>query len=94
MKSNDAFPAGTLSPIVGVGASAGGLVALAQLHARWCRVRTMSYHTQENRIDGLVITFSDISASKKLEAELRATQARLQTLMESSRLLGVGNGLS
>ena len=31
MKSNDAFPAGTLSPIVGVGASAGGLVALEQL---------------------------------------------------------------
>ena len=54
----------------------------------------MPYRTQENRIDGLVITFSDISASKKLEAELRATQARLQTLMVSSRLLGVGNGIS
>ena len=61
---------------------------------RWLKVRTMPYPTQENRIDGLVITFSDFSASKLLEAALRATQARLQTLMESAKLLGVGHGLS
>jgi len=41
----------------------------------------MPYRTHDNHIDGLVITFVDISASKKLEAELREAQARLQALM-------------
>jgi PAS domain-containing protein len=40
---------------------------------RWFRVRTMPYRTQDNRIDGVVITFSDISAAKQLEAGLRPT---------------------
>ena len=39
---------------------------------RWFRVRIMPYRTHENRIDGLVITFVDISQSKKLEDELIA----------------------
>ena len=43
---------------------------------RWFRVRTMPYRTQDNRIDGLVITFSDISAAKHLEAGLREQAAR------------------
>jgi two-component system CheB/CheR fusion protein len=38
---------------------------------RWYSVRIMPYRTQDDRIDGLVITFSDITAAKKLEAELR-----------------------
>ena len=38
---------------------------------RWYRVRIMPYRTLDNRIDGLVITFTDISETKKLEAELR-----------------------
>ncbi len=42
---------------------------------RWFRVRTMPYRTQDNRIDGVVITFTDISASKGLEASLRQQQA-------------------
>ncbi len=46
------------------------------LDGRWFRVRIMPYRTQTNRIDGLVITFSDITISKKLEAELRATQVQ------------------
>jgi hypothetical protein len=56
-------------------------------------VRTMPYRTQENRIDGLVITFSDISKSKKLEAELRATQARLAAQPDNSKQLGNGDGI-
>jgi len=48
---------------------------------RWFKVRIMPYRTHDNHIDGLVITFVDISASKKLEAELREAQARLQALM-------------
>ncbi|HLP02812.1 MAG TPA: chemotaxis protein CheB [Opitutaceae bacterium] len=38
---------------------------------RWYAVRIMPYRTIENRIDGVVITFSDITTSKQLEAELR-----------------------
>lgn len=67
---------------------------VSTVDGRWFKVRIMPYRTQESRIDGLVITFSDITVSKKLEAELRATQARLQTLMENSKLQGVGDGLS
>lgn len=38
---------------------------------RWFLVRTMPYRTQDNRIDGVVITFSDITRAKLLEASLR-----------------------
>ena len=43
---------------------------------RWFRVRTMPYRTQDNRIDGVVITFNDISAAKQVEAGLRDQAAR------------------
>lgn len=38
---------------------------------RWYRVRTMPYRTHENVIDGVVMTFIDITEIKLLEAELR-----------------------
>ncbi|MBA6288878.1 chemotaxis protein CheB [Colwellia sp. MB3u-4] len=38
---------------------------------RWFRVRIMPYATQENVIDGVVITFTDISEAKLLESQLR-----------------------
>jgi two-component system CheB/CheR fusion protein len=38
---------------------------------RWFRVRIMPYRTQDNRIDGVVITFTDITSSKQLETALR-----------------------
>jgi two-component system CheB/CheR fusion protein len=44
------------------------------LNGHWFRVRIMPYRTQNNVIDGVVITFMDISESKKLEAELRKSQ--------------------
>jgi two-component system CheB/CheR fusion protein len=43
---------------------------------RWFRVRTMPYRTQDNRIDGVVMTFTDISVAKHLEASLRAAEAK------------------
>jgi two-component system, chemotaxis family, CheB/CheR fusion protein len=43
-------------------------------NGRWFLVRIMPYRTQQNRIQGAVITFSDISAAKHLEAQLRKTQ--------------------
>ena len=39
--------------------------------ARWFAVRIMPYRTMDNRIDGVVITFTDITAAKNLEAKLR-----------------------
>jgi PAS domain S-box-containing protein len=38
---------------------------------RWFKVRIMPYRTLENVIDGVVLTFTDITAAKQLEAELR-----------------------
>ena len=38
---------------------------------RWYRVRIMPYRTQDNVIDGVVLTFIDITAIKQLEAKLR-----------------------
>jgi len=45
---------------------------------RWFSVRIMPYRTLDDRIDGLVITFSDISAAKILERELRDKQGVLE----------------
>ena len=38
---------------------------------RWYRVRIMPYRTQDNVIDGVVITFIDVTEIKQLEAALR-----------------------
>lgn len=45
---------------------------------RWFKVRIMPYRTQDNLIDGVVITFIDISETKKLEAELRHNYEKLE----------------
>ncbi len=47
-------------------------------NGRWCTVRIMPYRTLENKIDGLVLTFTDITAFKELEAALRQTQVGLK----------------
>jgi two-component system CheB/CheR fusion protein len=41
---------------------------------RWYQARIMPYRTTENVIDGVVLTFSDITAAKVLETELRHAQ--------------------
>jgi two-component system CheB/CheR fusion protein len=38
---------------------------------RWFKVRVMPYRTVDNRIDGVVITFTNITEHKVLEAQLR-----------------------
>ncbi|MCK9392894.1 MAG: PAS domain-containing protein [Syntrophales bacterium] len=45
---------------------------------RWFLVRIMPYRTSENRIDGVVITFIDVTVSKNLEMELRQVRAELE----------------
>jgi hypothetical protein len=53
---------------------------------RWFLVRIMPYRTLENMIDGVVITFMDISVSKRLESELRETYAGLQKQVSEQAL--------
>jgi two-component system CheB/CheR fusion protein len=48
------------------------------LDGRWFTVRIMPYRTLDDRIDGVVITFADITAAKMLEAQLREQQAVLE----------------
>jgi len=47
---------------------------IASRNGGWYIVRIMPYRTLENVIDGVVITFIDISEAKRLEAELRAAR--------------------
>ena len=47
-------------------------------NGRWFTVHIMPYRTQSNRIDGVVVTFTDITVSKALEATLRKTLSVLQ----------------
>jgi len=53
--------------------------AISTFDERWFNVRIMPYRTLDDRIDGLVMTFTDITLSKKLENELQiATKALLE----------------
>jgi hypothetical protein len=45
---------------------------------RWFSVRIMPYQTMDDRIDGVVITFADITVAKTLEAKLRGDHAALE----------------
>jgi transcriptional regulator with PAS, ATPase and Fis domain len=45
---------------------------------RWFTVRIMPYRTLDDRIDGIVITFTDITVAKTLEAKLREKHAVLE----------------
>ncbi|NTW52023.1 MAG: chemotaxis protein CheB [Chlorobiaceae bacterium] len=54
---------------------------------RWFNVRIMPYRTQENRIDGLVITFSDISAGKRLELNLLKADRRFVSAIDSAGMI-------
>ncbi len=52
--------------------------AIATDSDKWFSVRIMPYRTIDDRIDGVVITFSDITGAKKVEAELNETRAKLK----------------
>jgi two-component system CheB/CheR fusion protein len=45
---------------------------------RWYTVRIMPYRTADDRIDGVVITFADITVAKTLEATLREKNTVLE----------------
>jgi two-component system CheB/CheR fusion protein len=52
--------------------------AVSALDGRWFTVRIMPYRTLDDRIDGVVITFADITVAKTLEAKLLDKQAALE----------------
>jgi two-component system CheB/CheR fusion protein len=53
---------------------------------RWFAVRIMPYRTMEDVIGGVVITFADITAFKRLETELLEENARLKELLENKNI--------
>ena len=50
---------------------------------RWFSIKIMPYRTQENHINGLVITFNDISIAKKLEENLREIEKGFRFLIDT-----------
>jgi len=51
---------------------------------RWFSIRIMPYRTYEDKIDGLVITFFNITDLKQLEAELHETGLMYRLILNSS----------
>jgi two-component system CheB/CheR fusion protein len=51
---------------------------VSTLDGRWFLVRIMPYRTMDKMIDGVVITCNDITASRKIEEELRAKIAKFE----------------
>ena len=49
---------------------------VATRDGRWFTARILPYRTLENKVDGVAITFVDITVSKTLEAELRKCASR------------------
>ncbi|HET9961540.1 MAG TPA: CheR family methyltransferase [Nitrospiraceae bacterium] len=49
----------------------------------WFLLRVVPYRTLENVIDGAVLTFTDITAMKKLERTLTESESRLMKLLDS-----------
>jgi chemotaxis methyl-accepting protein methylase len=56
---------------------------VAATDGRWFSVRIMPYRTMEDLICGVVITFVNITAAKKLEAQLREENAQLRSRLEA-----------
>ncbi|MCK9312241.1 MAG: PAS domain-containing protein, partial [Bacteroidales bacterium] len=51
---------------------------------RWYSIRIMPYRTFDDRIDGLVITFFNITDIKQLESELHETEQMHHVILKSS----------
>jgi len=59
--------------------------AISTKDNRWFNVRIMPYRTLDDRIDGLVLTFTDITTSKRLEIELKKANEDLMEARKSIR---------
>lgn len=56
---------------------------------RWFAVRMLPYRSYDDRVDGVVVTFTDITTAKSLEAALRQAQASLEARLAGSAPDGV-----
>jgi len=52
--------------------------------SRWHLMRTLPYRTSDNRIDGVVITFQDITERRLAESRVRTSEERLRLLIDSA----------
>ena len=57
--------------------------SVSTFDGRWFRIRIMPYRTFEDKIDGLVITFIEITKSKQLENVLLESQMMLRTFIKT-----------
>lgn len=53
---------------------------ISSTHGKWFRARIMPYRTLDDRIEGLVITFTDITELKDMEMELKEANEILREL--------------
>jgi len=58
---------------------------VAARDGRWFTVRIMPYRTLENMIDGVVITFTDITVYRTLEAKLREAREFAENIVDTVR---------
>ena len=61
---------------------------VATADGRWLVLRMRPYRTIDDRIDGVVVTFFDITLRREAEARVRESEARYRTLFET-----MGEGL-
>jgi two-component system, chemotaxis family, CheB/CheR fusion protein len=51
---------------------------------RWYLMRVLPYRTSDKRIDGVVLTFHDITSRRRAELQVRYSEERLRLLIESA----------
>lgn len=57
--------------------------SISTSNGRWFKVRMMPYRTSEDKIDGLVITFIDITSNQQLEKKLHEAQINIKQLTDN-----------
>ena len=51
---------------------------------RWYLMRLLPYRTADNRIDGVVVTFHDVTASRQAEQQVRQSEERMRLLIDGA----------
>ncbi|MEI7724106.1 MAG: chemotaxis protein CheB [Bacteroidota bacterium] len=59
--------------------------SISTTDGRWFNIRIMPYRTIDDHIDGLVITFTDISLAKAAEKALSLSETRYRRIFESAK---------